>query len=244
MADNAVTNVFQHKIAGLPAPIVIGGGVVLVYVAYRVYSNRTASATAAATAASTDTGTGSGGGTSTDTASSPLGASMYPGLNLGGSIVTPTSGIQTLQDWQAAAENYLIGEGQSPNTVVNAINAYVNQKPTTAQDQNLITAALSYLGVPPGGALPFVNIPVPTPPNGGTGGKTPHYGLTKTKGDTAKNWGWFVSRSANNTPKGIADRYGISLSDLLALNPNLNGKTHVPLNTKVKLSSDAVAWVK
>lgn len=77
--------------------------------------------------------------------------------------------------------------------------------------------------------------PAPSP-------KTKHLGLVKTKGDTAKNWGWYTAK--HSSLWGIAQQYKISLADLKALNPGLPSSGYLPANTKVKLSSDIGPWQK
>lgn len=55
-------------------------------------------------------------------------------------------------------------------------------------------------------------------------------------------WGWFLSRSKNNTPGMVAKKYGISTAQLYNLNPSLRGKAHIPVGARVKVRAGAGAY--
>lgn len=68
-----------------------------------------------------------------------------------------------------------------------------------------------------------------------TGGGTGVHPKPPAPKNTAKNYGWFVSRNNRNTPAGIARKYGISTTELYRLNPSLKGKKTVRIGTRVQV---------
>lgn len=81
-----------------------------------------------------------------------------------------------------------------------------------------------------------------TPKPGTSGGgtkKPPPHPAPKPAPKKAGPWGWFISRSNRNTPKGIAKKYGISESELFKLNPGLKGKKTIKIGTRVKVRGGA-----
>jgi hypothetical protein len=55
-------------------------------------------------------------------------------------------------------------------------------------------------------------------------------------------WGWFISKSSRNTPRVVAQKYGISTAQLYNLNPSLRGKAHIPVGARVKVRAGAGAY--
>lgn len=89
---------------------------------------------------------------------------------------------------------------------------------------------------PPATTTPPATAPTPTPP---VNPSTP-VPAAKPTVNTAPNWGWFDSRSKNNTTKNVAAAFGITEKALLDLNPNLKSGA-VPLGYDVKVRSTAAA---
>jgi hypothetical protein len=85
--------------------------------------------------------------------------------------------------------------------------------------------------------------PKPSTSGGGTHTPPPHP-TPKPSKNTAKNWGWFTSKSNRNTPAIIAKKYGISLSEFYAWNPQYKGKKFVPAGAHVKVRAKAGPYRK
>jgi len=70
-----------------------------------------------------------------------------------------------------------------------------------------------------------------------TGGTT-----SNTSTSLAPGYGWFATGGKTYTVDSIAKRYGITSQALVSLNPSLQGKSVVPINTPVKVRNNAAPW--
>lgn len=66
---------------------------------------------------------------------------------------------QTNTQWASLAADYLIGQGDDPTTVSNALNAYTNGTALTAAEQAIVNLAIQQFGEPPQGILPISTAP-------------------------------------------------------------------------------------
>lgn len=199
------------------------------------------------------------GGTYSDTASLVGGSGQSEDGHAGTGSPTgygqPSDALPVLDNagWVRSATDYLTGIGYDSTTVAAALGRYLAGQATEA-DRSIITTALGSLGTPPQGSYGWpVITPAPTPtqsgggttpaPSGG-GGTTPApsgSGGTTTK-LLAPGYGWFATGGTTYTVDSIARRYDLTKDQLLALNPSLKGKSTVPLNSPVKVRSNAAAW--
>lgn len=102
--------------------------------------------------------------------------STDPGVGMGGGAVgwlpvAPITsdasiggGIETNEDWQREATNYLIAENYDPAKSTRAISKYLNEERLGIQERALLTIALRRYGPPPAAPRgPFGGIPAPPP---------------------------------------------------------------------------------
>jgi hypothetical protein len=67
-------------------------------------------------------------------------------------VSTPMYGgskYKTNAEWEDAALNYLVGESVPPDQASNALYAYLNSQPLTAQEQSDVNLAIEGIGPPP-----------------------------------------------------------------------------------------------
>lgn len=75
-------------------------------------------------------------------------------------------GPVTNQQWARLAADYLIGKGDDPTLVENALGKYTKGSPLTAAEKAIVDLALTTFGSPPEGVLP-------APPSSGGGDNPP-----------------------------------------------------------------------
>lgn len=209
--------------------LIWGGSAAGLYVMYRWYAARKASAAAAAA-----------GPSALPVDTSNIGAAQgntgfsNPDPGAGPSSVNSTA-VTTNAQWATKVEQDLVNMGYDPQALATSIGLYLSSQPLTLDQQNMVRVAWAMDGKPPESSnLPI--IPAQTPPTGGgtttpppSGGGTttppppdPHAGqhlqppqvATLVHGVSIVQWQ--RSRPSNN------------LQTLIALNPRLdpNNTTH------------------
>lgn len=165
----------------------------------------------------------------------------------------PTTNTQ----WYDRALAFAAQIGYDPTVAAESIGRYLAGQATTG-DKTMITTLLGRVGTPPQGGAGWLTIAPGTavPPTAGqpatTTPATPTAAPKKTTPvaakpavaaakNTAKNYGWFLSKSANNTQNMIAKLYGISSATLRKLNPALKADNKIPVGMAVKVRSTATA---
>lgn len=83
-----------------------------------------------------------------DTSQSPSYPVGLPPQGLPG----PTTNVQ----WARLAGDYLLGKGDDPSLVNNALNNYISGKPLTTAEQAIVNLALETFGEPPEGVTPII----------------------------------------------------------------------------------------
>jgi LysM repeat protein len=141
------------------------------------------------------------------------------GAYISGAGATPTQVLapSTNASWAQQVESYLEGLGYDPTTVAAAIGKYLTGQGLTSDQSGIVAAAQGFFGNPPQGAPAPVTIP-PTGQNGGS--PSP---VTKALG--------------GQRLYQIAEKFGLTVQQLFALNPNLRkyeGKP-IPKGTKITL---------
>lgn len=141
------------KIAGLPTPIVIGGGLGVVYLLYKHMKNANAAATVTPLTSNIDPVTG-------------LPRDPFSAVGTGGWSSTPDplagttgNGITDNTQWQTAAGAWLIQQGYDPTLSAKAVGDYVAGNPLPPSEQVLVNVAIGKFGPKPNPGLPG-----PTPP--------------------------------------------------------------------------------
>lgn len=132
-------------LTGKLGPIPIWGwavGIVGVYVLFHYLHGATSSTPATVSSATLPTNYSLPGAGATQTSGSATSSSSTPS--------TPT----TNAEWGNAAAAYLIGAGDNPSLVEQALSDFLAGNTLTASEQTLVNAALKQLGSPPGGVLP------------------------------------------------------------------------------------------
>ena len=120
---------------GLPMPVVIVGGLLVMYLLYRWYeNNQAANAANAANAATTAT-----------TPASDAGSAV---TNLGGTV-SGTGAFSSFTDWFNAIQNWGNSLGYDPAQVQNALQAYQGGQCLTLAQYNIIDQAIGQFGSPP-----------------------------------------------------------------------------------------------
>lgn len=172
------------KIFGVPIWVAgLGGGAVLLVILLYLRNRKAASSTAtAAPAASTaalayddpnqvDPNSSTGetyaeeGYTTTAAVDAYLagdtsGATGPVGLAPAG-LPAPTTNVQ----WASLAADYLIGQGNDPSLVSNALNDYINGNTLSAAEQAIVDIALQEFGEPPQGVQPVTAAPPASAPS-------------------------------------------------------------------------------
>lgn len=124
--------------------VIAAAALVAGIVGYAYYKQRQAAAAAAPVPAY------SNGDVPTDAVTDTSGGAA--GAAVGGSqSYTDTSALTTDAQWAQQAENLLAGAWDQA-TVAAALGAYLTHQPLTAQQQQVVQAAVGLLGYPPGGA--------------------------------------------------------------------------------------------
>lgn len=195
------------KVGGVPA-WGIGVGLALLVLAVMWYRNKQSAATAAASTAaadSTDTTSATDGSvaglayddpnqidpntgvtfasegyTTTAEVDSYLDSGAVPTTESVGLTPQGLSAPTTNTQWAQLVADYLIGKGDDPTLVSNAISAYTNGQTLTTAEQAVINMALDVFGEPPEGVIPVST----TAPGGGsdTGTTTTGTGSTSATG--------------------------------------------------------------
>lgn len=138
---------------------------------------------------------------------------------------TANAKYSTNEEWRGAASNYLVGLGYSGTAVSAALDAYLRGQTPNASQQQMVDAAIKYLGeapdppTPAGGTAPLPT-PTPTPkpepkPTAKPGGVKLSAGAT-TKDTVTVHWskasgtvkGYHVSWSSKYTKKHFVDELG------------------------------------
>lgn len=163
----------------MPAYVWLGGVFAVVYVGMKLKNKLTGSGGAPDAAGEIDPATGLPYQYEAyDVASGATYASKYQTLqeqvnsSLGQDTgVSPGQKFATNSDWSTAAVNYLVSIGYSGAAATKAIQDYLTGQPPTAADQQMVDAAIKYLGAPPqqptpaGGTAPLPPPPVTKPPD-------------------------------------------------------------------------------
>jgi hypothetical protein len=178
----------NEKLGGAPVWVWGVGGAVFLIAIFLYIRHRNASATTAAATAATagaglayddpnqvDPNSASGEtfaqeGYTTPSAvdaylaGSTSGASAPVGLTPNG-IPGPTTNTQ----WASLVADYLIGQGDDPSLVSNALNDFTHGSPLSTAEQAIVNTALQVFGEPPEGVIPVTATPTTTtapPPTG------------------------------------------------------------------------------
>lgn len=138
---HGAASVATRKAHGIPI-WAYGAGIAAVFLVYRMYSNRGGRSAKTPAIAAGTTGV-------LDTSGS---ANALPGgLNLGGQTMTDTSHVYTTDaTWLAAALTHVQHAGEDPIHSLAALNRFLNEGTLNAADQQVVNAAVSAIGLPPG----------------------------------------------------------------------------------------------
>lgn len=132
--DNGIESLASKRVGG--QPIIVWGGIAAAGIlAYTWYRNRRSTATV--------------------TQSIPVPVDTTSGTSVNG--VTPTAGTDLptgaptdTQSWLTDALAAVRGKGEDPIHALNALNTFLSGGPLSYQDQQVVNAALSAYGAPPG----------------------------------------------------------------------------------------------
>ncbi len=146
-----IQNSLTKKIGPLPGYMWVLVAVVG-YIGYRWYKSRQGAAI--------PVGYGLDTGTMFGTNPSPIGG---PPSGTAGTTPQGTSPVTTNAQWGREVTIQLVGLGDDPTLVSNAISDYLNGNPLPAAEQAIINKAVQMLGPPPEGVLPVKPAPAPAP---------------------------------------------------------------------------------
>jgi LysM repeat protein len=152
--------------------LAVGGGGAA-YVLYRYYKARKDAAAAAAPA-----DTPGYDQTSGDTL--PVVPGAVAGVGTNGETTTDLTGSSptTNAAWSQAAEQYLVGAGYDPTSVLKALGDYLANRALSADEQSIVQAAIAVAGYPPQGTFNIL-------PAVSTGGSTASVGQVQGLHSTA-----------------------------------------------------------
>jgi hypothetical protein len=224
--------------------LIYGGSAAGLYVMYRWYAARKASAAAAAagpTALPVDTSNTSAGQGDTGFAN--------PDPNAGPSSFNSTA-LTTNSAWSSKVESDLVNLGYDAQTVATAIGLYLSQQPLALDQANIVRVAWAMDGKPPESPNLAI-LPAQTPPTGG-GTTTPPPsggGTTTPPPDPHANQHWqnpqVATLSKGHTLRQLATGLHYSatqLNTLVQLNPGEGGPDHPATTTHLIRTSDG-RWV-
>lgn len=122
----------------------------------------------------------------------------------------------TNEQWARMASDYLLGKGNDPILVQNALRKYLDGQPLTAAEQAIISLALQQVGSPPEGIIGVIpkddssGQPNPTEQPQPPEPQERRYVIVARYTEPNPPW--------NSTLWGIANRYGRTVDDLIRWN--------------------------
>lgn len=158
----------RNKKIGLFGLAAVGG--VIIFVLYRRHAANTATSTTDTTGTDTSGIDPNTGQPYSSQAYYDPTTGQYYGLGAGGvtsGILPGTQYATNNATWAQASEGYLTNQGFDPATVATALGLYLAGLPLTADQYNIVQAAIGAEGQPPNGAPPPQQI------GGGGSGQTP-----------------------------------------------------------------------
>jgi hypothetical protein len=168
----SLLSVAKTKVGPLPLGVwgVLGLGIFL-YIQHRQAAGAGTAGTGtdpAGNVGAIDPATGYVYGSAEDTAALGQSSSIDGGTSSStGSGSTTAGTYATNNDWSRAAINYLVGLGEDPTVVSQAIQQYLSSQNLTTEQQAAVNLAIQALGPPPD--LPGPSEQNPTPVTGGSG---------------------------------------------------------------------------
>lgn len=121
-------------------------------------------------------------------ASDPTNTAQNVGIGSSG-LPNPVTNAQ----WARVTSDYLLGLGDDPTLVSNALSKYLNGQVLTNAESAIVDQALTYAHTPPEGVIPINNVPPPPAPSTNPPGVTGVTGgFTGGVGDhvsTGTQWG-------------------------------------------------------
>jgi hypothetical protein len=148
--SDGVSDAAKQDLGPMPVWVwgVMAGGA---FVLYRYIQNRQASANAAPVAVSTGV--------------SPLDAGPYNITASPGTSAASTTAAPTNSSWISQAEAGLLGSGNDPIHILQALNDYLQGNPLSYAEQGIVNQAIQSYGLPPQGGAPLGALsPAPAPP--------------------------------------------------------------------------------
>lgn len=156
-------------------------------------------------------------------ASSAVGTAGGSGVSYGATVPGGASGVGSFSDGGAGFSADL---GNFQTSLQGQLTEFTSQLNSTLGSlQSVPTSSGGNAGVPKNviapPASPAASAPAPA--------------------NTAKNYGWFTSQSANNTVANVAKTYGITPEALVKLNPGLTVNSKIGVGSVVQVRNNAAA---
>jgi LysM repeat protein len=205
-ALDGLTDSLGKEVGGIPVWVIGGGIGLLIGVIYWFYRQRSGGV-----AVSTYDPTSGDAGSDDSTSDEPSAYSSWLNDNVGSSAVNIGTGVNEIPSpitngqWARQVIDGLIGLGDDPSLVANAINKYIAGKGLTKAEKSVVNLALQKYGSTPEGPLQVIDVTA-----------NPTEGVTPRAG-SQRGYGWYQVKNGDSA-SSIAKKYSLPLASFYVYN--------------------------